>query len=157
MKNNLIIRPIISGDEEILWQMLYYAAHMDEDDNKTVDDAKIDLFLRRYVEHWGQKDNLGFIADINRKAVGAVWLRQFEGGEFPELAIAVLPDMIGKGIGTQLITHMIKASKGQITGIMLSVRANNPAYNLYRRLGFKTEREVINRVGTLSYEMRLHL
>lgn len=157
MTNNLIIRPVTDDDTETLWLMLYYAAHMDEDDNRTVADAKTDSFLRRYVEHWGQKDDFGLIAEVNQQAVGAVWVRQFEEDEYPELAIAVLPDMIGRGIGTQLMTHMIAQSKGKLSGILLSVRANNPAYNLYRRLGFKTEREMMNRVGTLSYEMILRL
>jgi ribosomal protein S18 acetylase RimI-like enzyme len=40
---------------------------------------------------------------------------------------------------------------------MLTVRANNPAYGLYQRLGFETMREIVNRVGTVSYEMHLTL
>lgn len=152
---NLIIRAITNDDTETLWQMLYYAAHMDEDDNRTVADAKTDPFLCRYVEQWGQTDDLGFIAEMNRHAVGAIWVRRFDETEFPELAIAVLPNMIGNGIGTQLMSHLIGQSKGRLSGITLSVRANNPAYHLYRRMGFTTTREIINRVGTVSYEMHL--
>jgi ribosomal protein S18 acetylase RimI-like enzyme len=155
MNNKLIIRSITTNDEHILWQMLYYAAHMDEDEGKTVEDAKVDPFLRRYVAEWGQKDDLGFIAEINRHSVGAVWVRFFEEEEYPELAIAVLPDWAGRGIGTRLMKHIITQSKEQFSGIMLSVRADNPAYNLYRLFGFKTSREIINRVGTISYEMHL--
>lgn len=155
MNKKISIRPITSDDENVLWQMLYFAAHMDEDENRTVDDARIDPFLRRYVDQWGQPDDLGFIADMKSKAVGAVWVRQFEETDFPELAIAVLPAMIGKGIGTQLMTHMINEGKGTLSGISLSVRANNPAYDLYKRMGFKKTGEIVNRVGTTSYEMVL--
>lgn len=155
MSNNLIIRSVTQYDEDTLWQMLYYAAHMDDDDNQTIANAKTDPFLCRYVEQWGQKDDLGFIAEIDRRAVGAVWIRQFDNEDYPELAIAIAPDMIGKGIGTQLMNHIIDKSRGQLSVIMLTVRADNPAYKLYQRLGFETVREIVNRVGTVSYEMHL--
>ena len=62
--------------------MLYYAALMNEDDNKTVEDAKVDAFLKKYVEQWGKPDDLGFIAVIDQKPVGAVWIRHFEDEEY---------------------------------------------------------------------------
>ena len=152
-----IIRPITVEDTDILWHMLYYAAHMNEDEGKTVDDARSDPFLRRYVEKWGQPTDLGFIAEDNSQVLGAVWIRQFEDEPHPELAIAVLPEAIGQGIGTQLMERIIDESKNKFPIIMLSVRADNPALRLYQRLGFQTVKEITNRVGTLSYEMHLTL
>lgn len=149
------IRPITIQDEDVLWHMLYYAAHMDEDEHKSVVDAKIDPFLKQYVEKWGQPTDLGFIAEENNVALGAVWIRQFDEASYPELAIAVLPHAMGQGIGTQLMQHIICQAKDKFPTIMLSVRANNPALRLYQRLGFQTMSEITNRVGTLSYEMHL--
>ena len=157
MTDNLTIRPVNKNDEEIMWQMLYYAAHMNEENSKTVDDAKTDSFLRRYVENWGKPDDLGLIAELDGSAVGAVWLRLFDGTIYPELATAVLPNALAKGIKTQLMTQIIAASKNRWEGIMLSVRSDNPAYHLYERMGFETVRELTNRVGTASHEMLLNL
>lgn len=153
--NNITIRPITEDDTDTLWHMLYYAAHMDEDEGKNVNDAKSDPFLKRYVENWGQPTDLGFIAEDNAQALGAVWIRQFDDEPHPELAIAVLPDAIGQGIGTQLIERIIDESKNKFPTIMLSVRADNPALRLYQRLGFQTVKEITNRIGTRSYEMHL--
>lgn len=157
MNQKPALRPIIAADEHTLWQMLYYAAHMEEDGGKTVADAKTDPFLRRYVEKWGHPDDLGFIAEIDQSPVGAVWIRHLDGDDYPELAIAVMPDMIGQGIGTLMLHHIINASHGKYKMITLSVRMNNPAYRLYQRFGFETTGEVINRVGTKSYEMVINL
>ena len=40
-----LIRPLRQDDEPFLWQMLYYAAHMQEDGETSSDAAKAVLFL----------------------------------------------------------------------------------------------------------------
>ena len=157
MSNSVNIRPITADDTDILWQMLFYAAHADEDYGETVESIKANDFLPIYVEKWGQPDDLGFIAEHNAKPVGAVWIRLFEGETYPELAIAVLPDAIGQGIGSQLMQTIIDACQSKYDTITLSVRDNNPAYRLDQRFGFETVKEITNRVGTKSYEMHLTL
>jgi ribosomal protein S18 acetylase RimI-like enzyme len=160
------IRPIQASDEAFLWQMLFYAAHMHEEAGKTVADAQRNPDLAKYVTNWGRPGDLGFVAaaDDTGEAVGAVWVRLYVGADkaysptsddTPELAMAVLPAYIGQGIGTRLLQQIIAAARSQYPALALNVRADNPAFRLYQRLGFLVVSEMMNRVGGVSYDMRL--
>ena len=160
-----VIRPAIKADEPWLWQMLYYAAHMDED-GAPPEAAKTNPDLAYYVEGWGDRDGeLGFIAIApDGEPIGAAWMRvmpsvcplyQIVAAGTPELAIATAPEHIGKGAGSLLLRHLLDAARGQHQAIVLSVRASNPARRLYERCGFVAVRQITNRVGTESSVMLL--
>ncbi len=159
------IRPVTAADETFLWQMLYYAAHMHEEPDKTVADVMANPTLALYVTAWGRPGDLGFIAETtpNGQRLGAAWLRLYAGeskaysatdDKTPELAVALLPDFTGQGIGTALLEELLVAAERQFTTIALSVRAGNPAFRLYHRMGFRVIGELTNRVGGISYDMR---
>jgi ribosomal protein S18 acetylase RimI-like enzyme len=57
--------------------------------------------------------------------------------ETPELAVAVLPEYRGKGIGTALLMRHLEAAAGLYRALSLSVSPRNPAKRLYERLGFE--------------------
>ena len=46
------LRLITTEDESFLWEMLYYAAHMDEGE-ESLESAKTNLDLAPYVTNWG--------------------------------------------------------------------------------------------------------
>ena len=48
---------------------------------------------------------------------------------------AILPDYQGMGIGTQILTNVLKENKD--VRIYLKTYKENPARNLYQRVGFK--------------------
>ncbi|MEH1765618.1 hypothetical protein [Nostoc sp.] len=75
------IRPLTQKDEPFLWQMLYEAAHLVEEGNLTVQDAKNNPDLAKYVKNWGCKDDSGFVAilESSNQPVGAAWLRLLTG------------------------------------------------------------------------------
>src|ERR1700742_2019412 len=137
-----LIRPLKPDDEPFLWQMLYYAAHMPEDGEKSLDAAQNDPGLQKYVQGWGRETDIGVLAlhPHDQRPLGAAWIRLLieekkmssliDDGT-PELAIAVLPDYIGQGIGTQLLKHLLEAASQVYPTVMLSVRTNNPARYLY--------------------------
>ena len=50
--------------------------------------------------------------------------------------IALLPEYRGRGIGTQLIGHLIEQVTKAGSVVRLSVLRTNPAIHLYERLGF---------------------
>lgn len=160
------IRSIETDDEAFLWQMLFYAAHMHHEADKTVTDAQQNPDLAKYVTNWGRPGDLGFIATApdTGEPVGAVWVRLYVGedkayspttDDIPELAMAVLPAYSGRGIGTQLLQQLIEAARPHYPALALNVRADNPAFRLYQRLGFVVVSELVNRVGGRSYDMRL--
>ena len=163
---NYIIRPVVQDDELFLWKMLYYAAHMDEDDETSFLAAQNNPDLIKYVEGWGRKTDRGFIAvePYSQQEIGAAWVRLLVGKDktisyiddfTPELAIAILPDYVGKGAGTQLLAHLIEAIKDESPAVVLSVRTTNQAKRLYERMGFVVVSNATNRVGTASVNMLL--
>ncbi|MBM4259024.1 MAG: GNAT family N-acetyltransferase [Deltaproteobacteria bacterium] len=157
-------RPVFAIDESFLWEMLFYAAHVDEEPGASVEKAQQNPFLHKYVTQWGKPGDLGVIAYEVRtlEPVGAAWLRVFVGADknctaiddgTPELAIAVIPSYTGKGVGAQLLTHLLNAAATSYPAVYLNVRATNPAKRLYERFGFTVIGELTNRVGGTSLHM----
>ena len=162
---NCRFRPVFPIDEPFLWEMLYYAAHVDEESGSSIEKAMNNPFLAKYVAHWGQPGDLGVIAYQvgTLQPLGAAWLRVFIGEEkgcrdiedgTPELAIAVLPSSTGQGIGARLLCQLFEAAASAYPAVYLSVRAANPAKRLYERFGFVVIGEMTNRVGGRSFHMR---
>jgi ribosomal protein S18 acetylase RimI-like enzyme len=101
-----------------------------------------------YVKAWGRRGDTAVIALDKGFPVGAAWYRLFEGQRpgygfvdegTPELAIAVVPNARGKGVGTALLAALLERARGDgYAGISLSVdRANAGAMELYERHGFR--------------------
>ena len=160
------IRSITQDDLPFLWDMLFYAAHMPEDGSISSEAAKEDPHLNIYVNGWGRPGDEGVIAYDFQSShkIGAAWLRLliedrsnygYYNDETPELAIAVLPEFMGQGIGSALLSSLINKVKTNVPAIVLTVRSDNPAKNLYERNGFVVIDEVINRIGTRSSKMLL--
>ncbi|MFN8484744.1 MAG: GNAT family N-acetyltransferase [Anaerolineae bacterium] len=157
LEPHLALRRATAADEPFLWRMLYYASHMDKDAVALPDDAKTHPYLARFVEGWGRPDDLGVIAeDGDGTPIGAAWVRVLPvaDGENPEMAIAVLPDRIGRGVGSAMLARLLDEARGVYGRIYLSVRDGNPALRLYERAGFVVVRKITNRVGGKSYLMR---
>lgn len=147
------IRSARAEDEPFLWQMLYEASHSGEEGTE-LGDVVANPALAVYVEHWGKAGDVGVIAEVDGVAIGAAWVRcirayGFVSDDIPELAVAVRPGFEGGGIGSALMTRLAKECASVHPAISLSVREDNPAVGLYRRLGYKEVegRRVTNRVG----------
>jgi GNAT superfamily N-acetyltransferase len=153
------VRALTVEDEPTLWIMLMHAAH-----EPSLEAVQKQPCLTRYVQNWGRDGDMGFVACIGNLPIGAAWVRLWSIGDrgfgsiddvTPELAMAVLPEYRGQGIGTKLLNQILETAQGLFPGICLSVRAENPVANLYQRAGFiKLEgSEVVNRIGGSSYTM----
>jgi GNAT superfamily N-acetyltransferase len=95
--------------------------------------------VSRYVEGWGRIGDTGFVAHGKKDGalLGAVWLRAPTATpEAPELALAVKPGHRRHGIGTALLTQLVRANPGQ-SRISISFVAGKPVLRLYERFGFK--------------------
>ena len=77
----------------------------------------------------------------------------------PELAVGVLPDFRGRGIGQLLLERLMNAAASKYAAVSLNVRASNPAVRLYDRLGFRKVEgsDMVNRVGGHSFNMIVRL
>ena len=87
----------------------------------------------------------------HQQPIGAAWVRLLVGDQqgygyvddaTPELTMALLPAYRGRGIGRQLLEQLFEAGRGLYPAISLSVWPDNqPAYQLYQRLGFEIIQE----------------
>lgn len=138
---NYSIVELTNKDESIVWEMLVYAAQQ-----RSIEDVQTQDYLARYAANWGRRGDLGVVAKTDvGSIVGAAWLRLWLNDDrgfgyiddsIPELAIAVLPEYRGKGIGTQLLMKVLASAQSNYPAISLSVRADNPVVKLYQRVGF---------------------
>lgn len=158
------IRPAVAADEPLLWEMLCYAAALGAEGATGAAAARANAYLAPYAAGWGQPGDVGVIAEALAGGAlrGAAWARVLPGPEHrlagvaeavPELAIAVQPAQIGRGVGGALLGALIALAQGRHPALALSVRAANPAQRLYARHGFRVVGEIVNRVGTRSLVM----
>lgn len=101
--------------------------------------------LAHYVAGWPRAGDIGVVA-AQDVPVGAAWLRFFEPDDpgygfvragVPEIAMAVVAEHRGHGIGRALLRELAAAAtrKG-IEALSLSVDRANPAARLYRDEGY---------------------
>lgn len=149
--NNYIIREMNPNESEILKEMLYQAIFQ-PDETKLVSKAIIKQpELSIYIENWGKKDDICFVALVDDKIIGAVWTRIFleeiKGfgnidNETPELSISLYKEYRNQGIGTDLMIYILnKLKKCGYKQVSLSVQKENYAVKMYQNVGFKIFKE----------------
>lgn len=100
--------------------------------------------LQVYVAGFGElKHDMGLVAEINGKIVGAVWVRIMNDyghidDETPSLAISLDQEYRGFGIGTALMKEILAAlASREYSRVSLSVQKANYAVKLYQKVGFE--------------------
>jgi len=99
-----------------------------------------------YIEGFGREGDMCLVAETDGVIAGAVWTRLFTGqvkgygfidSATPELSMAVLEPYRRRGIGTLLLTEMLKRlASTSYARVSLSVDLANYAYLLYKKFGF---------------------
>ena len=56
-----LIRPLRQDDEPFLWQMLFYAAHLQDEGETSFEVAKTHPELQPHVRQWGRETDLGVL------------------------------------------------------------------------------------------------
>lgn len=104
--------------------------------------------LQVYVAEFGKrKDDLGFAAFADGKAVGAVWVRVMEDyghleDGVPSFAISLYREYRGRGIGTALMKKMLWELKQRgYPKASLAVQKANYAVKMYQNVGFEIVEE----------------
>ena len=103
--------------------------------------------VQLYVKAWGRVGDTAMIALLDGFPVGAAWFRLFKASapgygfvdeQTPELAVAVVPNARGKGVGSALLTSLLEQGRaGGYSTLSLSVdRHNERAIALYEQHGF---------------------
>lgn len=100
----------------VLPEMLYQALFFPPEAKLPGREVVFGPNLNRYFDGFGRKGDCCLVAEVNGMFAGAVSARLLAGknkgygyvdDETPELAIALLPEYRGRGIGTQLMEAML--------------------------------------------------
>ena len=141
---NTIIREIRPEEHDLLREFLYQAIYL-PDGVEPLPRPIVDLpELQVHVTDFGtQPGDHCLVAEVEKKVVGAAWCRVMEDyghidNDTPSLAISLLPEYRGRGIGTQLLNALLLLLRENgYRRVSLSVQKENPALRLYQRTGFR--------------------
>jgi ribosomal protein S18 acetylase RimI-like enzyme len=156
-ESRVVVRRGGAQDVRFLRDMLHHAYYWKE---RAPDAGPGPVAL--YVKEWGRPGDTAVIALEGGFPVGAAWYRLFgkdkPGYAFvdertPELAIAVVPNARGKGVGSKLLAALLgRARDAGHPTISLSVdRENAGAIELYARHGFERVGEDKDSVTMLAH------
>lgn len=144
-KINGKVRIMQESDYPCLDEFLYQAIFVPDGEHLPEREIIYTPEIYMYIKDFGKQVNdLGVVAEQNGQVVGAAWVRLILAyghvdNDTPELAISILPEFRGCGIGTKLMKKLFALLK--VNGYKqtsLSVQKNNPALSFYKRLGYKT-------------------
>ena len=148
------IREIRSEEYDFLREMLYEAIYVPVGREKPPKSIVNSSLFLKYVDNFGRSGDFAFVLIDRSELVGAVWSRIFGKNEHgygfidtqtPELSIAITEKFRNQGFGGLMIEKLfVKLKSANYEQISLSVDKQNPAVDLYLRLGF----EVVTEEGT---------
>ena len=138
------IRTISEGEESLLQDFLYQAVFVPEGVPAPPKSIISQPELQIYITGFGtKKDDIGLVAEVNKKAVGAVWVRIMNDyghidNKTPSLAMSLYKEYRGYGIGTALLEGLLtKLRHSKYAKVSLSVQKANYAVKMYQKVGFK--------------------
>ena len=145
----VVIRPLQPDDEPFQWDMGWEAMAMNAEARAAGRDTVMALpQLRRYFVGLGRPGDAGVVAvTADGARLGVAWYRLFSAEEpgwgfiavdVPELAIGVVAEARGRGIGGALLDALLALAREQgFRALSLAVDRHNPARRLYERKGFR--------------------
>lgn len=139
-----IIRKIEERDYPLLEDFLYEAVFIPDGaalpPRSIIRSPELQIYIKDFGRH---KDDMGFIAETDGRAAGAVWTRimndygHIDDG-VPSLAIALYAEYRKMGIGTALLEAMLaELGKSGYERVSLSVQKENYAVKMYVNAGFR--------------------
>lgn len=141
---NYTIREILKEEYSLLENFLYEAIFVPERVSPPPKTIINKPELQIYLKDFGmKKDDIGLVAEIDGKTVGAVWVRIMNdyghiNDTTPSLAISLYKEYRGLGIGTALMKEMLNILKQRgYKQTSLSVQKANYAVKMYKKVGFE--------------------
>ena len=138
------IRSILEGEVSLLPDFLYEAIFVPEGMSAPPKSILNQPELQVYITDFGKKkDDIGLVAEVDQKVVGAVWVRIMNDyghvdNDTPSFAISLYKDYRGFGIGTNLMKEMLRILKVRgYKQASLAVQKANDAVRMYQKTGFE--------------------
>lgn len=141
---------------DFLWDMLYEAVHRPAGEPEPSREEILSKpGISHYLEGWGRPGDAAVVAleEDSGRRIGAAWYRLmppedpgygFVDAATPEIAVAIVPEHRGRGVGDALLRALKNVAGSQgFASLSLSVQRGNPgAVRLYERHGFRKLSEV---------------
>lgn len=141
---DVTIREIQKQEYPLLDHFLYEAIFIPEGVEPPPKTIIASPELQVYVVGFGEsKDDLGLVAEVEGKIVGAVWVRIMNDyghidDKTPSLAISLDQEYRSFGIGTALMKEILAVlASHEYSRISLSVQKANYAAKMYQKIGFE--------------------
>ena len=142
---NYRIRKIRENEYHLLEAFIYEAIFIPEGAEPPPKSIINQPDLQVYIKDFGtKKDDICFVAEVESKIVGAVWVRDMkdyghiEDG-VPSFAISLYKEYRNFGIGTRLMTTMLDELRQRgYEKASLAVQKANYAVRMYKKVGFET-------------------
>lgn len=138
------IRTILEGEDSLLEDFLYEAIFVPEGVSAPPKSIINQPELQIYITDFGKKkDDIGLVVEVDKKAVGAVWVRIMNDyghidNDTPSFAISLYKDFRGLGIGTSLMKEILRILKDRgYKQASLAVQKVNYAVKMYQKTGFE--------------------
>ena len=138
------IRTMLEGEDSLLEDFLYEAIYvpdgMSAPPKSIINQPELQIYLTDFGK---KKDDIGLVAEVDKKAVGAVWVRIMNDyghidNDTPSFAISLDKDYRGLGIGTALMKDMLRILKDRgYKQASLAVQKANYAVKMYQKTGFE--------------------
>ncbi|MFT7764332.1 GNAT family N-acetyltransferase [Clavibacter tessellarius] len=141
------IRPARADDLPFLEDLLLASMDWRDDGAMTRERMLATPELAHYVAGWPRVGDVGVVAELAGRPVGAAWARLFADDDrgygfvatdVPELGMALVPSARGRGLGRRMLGELVAAVRASgAPAVSLSVEdGNDRARALYASLGF---------------------
>lgn len=126
--------------EEFLYEAIFVPEGMSAPPKTIIGQPELQLYLTDFGQ---KKDDIGLVAEVGSKVVGAVWVRIMNdyghiNDTTPSFAISLYNEYRGFGIGTALMKQMLCILKQRgYKQASLAVQKANYAVKMYRNVGFQ--------------------
>ncbi len=141
---NYNIRKIRESEYHILENFIYEAIFIPEGVTPPPKSIIYQPDLQVYINGFGtEKDDICFVAEVDDKVIGAVWVRDMKdyghiSDGIPSFAISLYKEYRNFGIGTELMTTMLNELRNKgYTKASLAVQKANYAVKMYKNVGFR--------------------
>lgn len=126
--------------EDFLYEAIFVPKGMPSPPKSIIKQPELQVYLMDFGK---KKDDMGLVADIDTKVVGAVWVRIMNdyghvNNRTPSFAISLYKEYRGLGIGNSLMKEMLcKLKQRGYKQASLAVQKENYAVKLYKKVGFE--------------------
>ena len=143
MAPGITVREIAPADYPLLEDFLYHAVFQPPGQPLILREVVFQPEVYVYIKDFGGGDDCGVAAELDGEVIGVAWTRIIPGfghidAQTPELAISVLPQHRGRGVGALLMTKLFELLRGRgYRQTSLAVQQENAAARFYTRLGYE--------------------